>query len=313
MTKEGQASSGDHGDPFDEGNIAALHERRLAAWSQTPETRLAGWADAPALIGRAGIATLFPVSPEVADLYAGFVGPGVPTEAGHSTPTGQVYGWRWELGRREAAFYGTAVRGKPTWVAWDVLPALLRLRGDTRPVEAQAADGLLSADAVRIAGGLAANGGALTTGELRRVAGFETGRDRRAAYLRAIAELDRRMIIGRGFGPPDQPGDHDARQLLVTDRYPAAVAAAADLDPAAAMRTLLGRYLDGAVFIRPALFARHLGLDRHAIEVALNGMAADGLVGPVPFTMSRPQSSPVPTETMAIGNPAPRGVTGTVR
>lgn len=283
MTKRVPGVPGNDGDPPDEGAIAALMQRRLAAWSQTPETRLAGWADAPALVERAGIATLFPVSPEVADLYAGFVGPGVPTEAGHATPTGQVYGWRWELGRREAAFYGTAVRGKPTWVAWDVLPALLRLRGDTRPVEAQAADGLLSADAVRIADGLAANGGVLTTGELRRVAGFETGWDRRAAYLRAIAELDRRMIIGRGFGPPDRPGDHDARQLLVTDRYPDAVAAAADLDPAAAMRTLLGRYLDGAVFIRPVLFARHVGLERSEIEMALNGMTADGLVGSVSF------------------------------
>ncbi|CAA9577021.1 MAG: hypothetical protein AVDCRST_MAG33-3167 [uncultured Thermomicrobiales bacterium] len=259
-------------------SIDRLAQTRAERWCLTPDTRIAGPDEAPALIERAGIATLFPASPEVASLYAAFAGPDAPIEAGHSTPTGQVYGWRWVLGRREVAFYGAIVRGKPTWVAWPVLPALLHLRGDTRPVDEQVAAGLLSADAHRVAGALASNGGTLTTGELRRVAGFETGRERRAAYLRAIAELDRRLLLGRGFGPPDAPNDGDMRQTLVAVRYPEAVAAARAMAAATAMRHLLTAYLSGAVLIRPSLFARHLGLDRSAVEAALATMAREGIV-----------------------------------
>ena len=251
---------------------------RAEGWCQTPATRIAGPDDAPALIGRAGIATLFPVSPEFADLYAAFVGPGIPTDSGHSTPSGEVYGWRWELGRREVAFYGTVVRGKPTWVAWDLLPALLRLLGDTRPLEDQIAAGLLSDDARRVAEALAGNGGSLTTGDLRRLAGFETGRERRAAYLRAIAELDRRLLVGRGFGPPDDPNDHDMRQVLVAARHPDAIAAADTLDADTALRQLLTRYLQAAAFIRPAVFARHLRLDGTDVDRTLDTMEAEGHV-----------------------------------
>lgn len=251
---------------------------RAGRWCQTPATRIAGSEEAPALIGRVGIATLFPVSPEVANLYAAFVGPGVPTDSGHATPSGEVYSWRWELGRRAVAFYGTVVRGKPTWVAWDLLPALLRLLGDTRPLAAQVADGLLSDDARRVAEALEGNGGALTTGDLRRLAGFETGRERRAAYLRAIAELDRRLLIGRGFGPPDEPDDHDMRQLLIAARHPDAIAAADDLDAETAMRHVLTRYLQAAAFIRPTSFARHLRLERGSVDRSLAAMTIKGLV-----------------------------------
>ncbi len=261
-----------------EGAIAPIQQRRDEHWAYTPVTRLSSWSDAPTLIERAGLATLFPASPEVASLYAAFVGPGVPTDSGHSTPSGEVYSWRWELGRREVAFYGTLVRGKPTWVAWDLLPATLRLRGDLRPAEEQAAAGELSADALRLAEALASNGGTLTTGELRRLAGFETGRERRTAYLKAVAELDRRLLVGRGFGPVDDPDDHDMRQTLIATRYPDADAAARELDDDAALRLVLTRYLSAAIFVRPVLLARHLGLTRADIERGLTALERAGLV-----------------------------------
>lgn len=278
--------------------VDPLTQTRAERWCLTPDTRIARPEEAPALIQRAGIATLFPVSPEVASLYAAYVGPDVPTESGHSTPTGQVYGWRWVLGRREVAFYAAIVHGKPTWVAWDLLPALLRLRGDTRPVEEQVADGLLSADAHRVADALASNGGTLTTGELRRVAGFETGTGRRDAYLRAIAELDRRLLLGRGFGPPDDTDDRDMRQTLVALRHPDAVAAAAAMDAATATRHLLTAYLSGAVFVRPVVFARHLGLDRPDVEGVLATMVKEGVLERFrPGATSRTATRSRPTAT----------------
>ena len=279
-----------------ESAIDLVQQLRDERWCYTPATRLTSWTGAPALIDRAGLATLFPASPEVADLYAGFVGPGVPTDSGHSTPSGDVYGWRWELGRRDVAFYGTVVRGKPTWVAWDLLPALLRLRGDLRSAGEQPATGSLSLDAQRIVDALAGNGGTLTTGDLRRTAGFETGRERRAAYLRAIAELDRRLLIGRSFGPIDDPDDHDMRQTLVVTRYPDAIAAASELDADAALRQLLTRYLSAAVFVRPSILARHLGLDRADTERALAGLATDGLARRVRFEGEKDDSFVLATD-----------------
>lgn len=258
--------------------IAPVQQRRDEQWGYTEATRLSSWTDAPALIERVGLATLFPASPEVASLYAAFVGSGVPTDSSHSTPSGDVYSWRWELGQREAAFYGTLVRGKPTWVAWDLLPAILRLRGDLRPAEEQHAAGQLSDDALRLAEALASNGGTLTTGELRRLAGFETGRERRAAYLKAVAELDRRLLVGRGFGPADDPDDHDMRQTLVAMRHPEAIAAAEEMDDDAALRLVLPRYLSAAMFVRPVLLSRHLGLARADVERCLMALGRDGLV-----------------------------------
>ncbi len=251
---------------------------RSEGWGLDPAHRLAGVDDAPGLIAQAGLVTHYPVSPEFADLFHAWQGPDAEMESGWDTPTGHLYTWRWELGRHDVAFYGTAVRGKPTWLVWDLLPVLLALRGDTRPPAAQHADGLLSDDAFRVAEALETNGGTLTTPDLRRAAGFETGKDRRAAYLRAVAELDRRLLIGRTFGPPDDSDDLDMRQTLIASRYPDAVAEADDLDPDDALRTLLMRYLGAAAFIRPIVFARHLGLDRPAVESALAGLVQDGTV-----------------------------------
>ncbi len=121
--------------------------RRRAGWRQTPADRLAGVDEAAAFFDEVGLVTLFPASPEIPNLFHAFVGdPDSPTDSGHATPSGEVYGWRWALGRREAAFYGAIVRNRPTWVAWPLLPAILRLSAETRTPAELRADGLISAD-----------------------------------------------------------------------------------------------------------------------------------------------------------------------
>ena len=252
--------------------------KRDAAWCQPAATRLHGPGDAIPLIERAGIVTLYPVSSEFPDLFSAFAGPDAEPDSRHDSPSGEIHTWRWLLGRQRIAFYGTAVRGKPTWVAWDLLPALLRLRADTRSADALYAAGLLSDDARRVADALADAGEPLTTGELRQLAGFETGKERRAAYLKAIAELDKRLMIGRAFGSPDNPDDTGMRQTLVSVSYPDAVSAAESLDAGAAMRALLTRYVAAARVLRPRLFGRHLGLTAIDVEAALDVLTSDGLL-----------------------------------
>ena len=177
-----------------------LHARRLGCWRQTPTTRLAGHADAPELIRRVGVATLYPASPEVPDLFHAYMGdPNAKTEPQWNSPSGEVYSWRWTLGRAGVAFYGVLVRNRPTLVSWEALPAVLRLCGETRTPDELYDAGELSPSAYRVAQALERAGGALSTGALRQEAGFPTGKESRQAYLKAVDELDSLLLLAKVF------------------------------------------------------------------------------------------------------------------
>ncbi|HEX8918666.1 MAG TPA: hypothetical protein VF898_09190, partial [Chloroflexota bacterium] len=105
-----------------------LLQQRLVSWCQTPDTKIADSAQAASLIERVGVATLYPVSSEIPNLFHAYTGdPAAVTDSAWDTPSGHVYAWRWELGQKEAGFYTSLVRGRPTWVSWALLPAVLRL------------------------------------------------------------------------------------------------------------------------------------------------------------------------------------------
>jgi len=177
-----------------------MQAARRARWHQTATDRIADPEDAARLIAAAGVVTLYPASPEIPNLFHAYTGdPASKTDSGHSSPSGEVYGWRWALGRREAVFYSVLARGRPTWVGWPMLPAVLRLCGETRSPDDLYAAGEISADAQRIARVLGAANDALSTGELRRQAGFPTGKPQRAAYLKAVDELDTRLLLAKVF------------------------------------------------------------------------------------------------------------------
>lgn len=254
-------------------NNSSLYAKRLENWRQTPERRIHGPEEAAALIGAVGVATVYPASPEVPNLYHAYTGdPDAATDSGHDSPSGEVYGWRWTLGRAEAGFYTAIVRKRPTWVRWDLLPAVIRLRGELRSPAALYQSGELSAGAQRIAEALEGAGGVLSTGELRREAGFPTGKTERAAYLRAVEELDTRLLLAKVFSPDDL----DMRHALVRTRYPQAVAAAEALGREAALERFLETYLPPAVYAAPELLARHLGLPIEELRAGLDQLLEQG-------------------------------------
>ena len=250
-------------------------EARLAGWRQTPETKLPGPDAAPELIERAGIVTLFPASPEVPNLYHAYMGdPEAPAAAEWDSPAGQVYGWRWTLGRKQTAFYTAIVRKRPTWVSWALLPAVIRLCGDLREPEELYQAGELSRDGLRIAQALASTGGVLSTGELRKEAGFPTGKAERAAYLKAVEELDTRLLLAKVFSAEDE----DMRHALVRVAYPAQVAAAEQMTSEQAADRFLETYLPLAVFAAPVILAKHVRLSEAVLRAGLDRMAAGGRV-----------------------------------
>ncbi|MBC8074551.1 MAG: hypothetical protein H7Y32_00620 [Chloroflexales bacterium] len=250
--------------------------RRRANWCQTPATRIPDPDAAAALIDRVGLATLFAASPEVPNLFHAYMGdPQATTDSKWDSPAGEVYSWRWALGRREAAFYTALVRGKPTWVSWKLLPAVLRLKGAAGDAEGLYRAGQLSENAHRIAQALNAADGVLETGALRKAAGFPTGTQQRAAYLKAVEELEGYMLLAKLFSPDDD----DMRHGLVRRCYPAHAAQADALTPEAAMDQLLASYLLAAVYAEPKVLARHLRLDAAALRAGLDRLVAAGRAG----------------------------------
>jgi hypothetical protein len=253
----------------------ALVRQRLVNWRQTPDTRIAGDEEAPDLIDRLGIITLYPASPEIPNLYHAYMGDSnAKTEAKWDSPSGIVYSWRWTLGRREAGFYATLARKRPTFVSWRLLPAVLRLCADLRMPDELYDAGVISSAAYRITQALEAAGGALTTGELREAAGFPAGREQRAAYLKAVEELDTRLLLAKFF----TPGDDDAHHALLYLRYREHVDAAERLTPEEALDQLLRVYLPNAVYAAPTILARHLQLEVAEFCAGLDRLVERGQV-----------------------------------
>ncbi len=257
--------------------ISSLHAQRLQNWCQTPESCITGPEAAAELIRHVGIATLFAASPEAPNLFHAYMGdPEAETMSEWDSPSGEVYGWRWTLGRQEAAFYTALVRARPTWVSWDLLPSVLRLRGELRPPEELYAAGELSVDALRITQALQDSGGVLATGELRARAGFPTGKEQRAAYLKAVQELDTRLLLAKVFSADSDDMSH----ALVRLRYPRHVEAAEEMSPGEALEHVLRTYLPHAVYAVPAVLARHLKLPEATLREGFDRLVSSGLATP---------------------------------
>lgn len=256
-----------------ETDLEGLRRRRLVNWRQTPETRIRDADDGASEPPRLKLMTIYPVSPEAPNLYSAYMGdPEAKTEMKWDSPSGEVYTWRWIFGRRGVAFYANLVRHRPTLIAWDILPAALRLFADGRMPDELFDLGAISADAYRIAQALDGTSGALSTGELRKAAGFPMGKERRVAFQKALDELDRRFLLARTF----VEGDGELRFALISERHREDAVAADKLSREAALDTLLRAYLPHAIYALPAVLARHLALPEEELRAGFERMVAAG-------------------------------------
>ena len=258
-------------------DLTTYHSQRLANWRQTPETKLPGPDEAPELIDRLGMVTLFPASPEVPNLYHAYMGdPDRKTDAKYDSPSGEVYTWRWSLGHKAAAFYTTLVKKRPTWISWPLVPALLRLIAETRTAEELYQAGELSEAARRIARALSENGGVLNTGDLRKKADFPTGKEYRAAYLKAVEELERRGYLAKVFS--EREDDEEMYHAFIPVRYTDKLDAARQMSETEARRQLLESYLSHAIYVLPVTLAKHLELPKGSFAAELEQLCTEGRV-----------------------------------
>ncbi|GER90140.1 hypothetical protein KDW_43020 [Dictyobacter vulcani] len=260
---------------------ALLVQQRLQRWGQTPETHLDGVNEAPAFIERVGIATLYPASPEFPNLYSAYVGdPDAKTDSGWKTPSGEVYTWRWTLGRQSTAFYTTLIRKRPTWIRWSLLPAVLRLCGTQQSAEELYQSGHLSTDAHRIYQTLEASSGALATPELREQAGFPRGSGARSAYLKGVEELETHLLLAKVFLADGDTMHH----TLISTRYPDLVAIAETLSFEAALDQFLQAYLPQAVYANPTRLAKDLKIPVAALTAAFERLLDTHQVNKIPLS-----------------------------
>jgi len=247
-----------------------------------------------------GIASVYPASPEVANLFHAHVGdPEARTESTWDSPSGRVYSWRWSLGRSQAAFYAPVVRKKATFLRWSLLAPVLRLVADRRTPDELYDTGAISAAAYRIARVLEAAETPVSTGDIRREADFPAGRESGAAYHKALAELDDRLLITSEFMDDEGQKHHGLIYLRHRNDIEAADAMPAD----EAMILLLRAYLPAASYIVPAVLARHLRLDKPLLDSALEGLCSSGEVMPVEMPG---QKGAAYAWTEALGQPPKR-------
>jgi hypothetical protein len=255
-------------------DLADLRSRRRNNWRQTPQTCIPESKDAAVFIDAVGVATVFPASAEIPNIYHAHVGdPDRKPEAQWDTPAGRVYTWRWELGLADAAFYSVLVRGRPTFVSWGLLSSVLRLRGEPRMPDELYDLGALSDNAYRIAQVLEGAGGVMTTRELREAAGFPAGKEQRNAYLKAVGELDSRLLLAKVFPKDVEEMSH----ALVHLRYRDYAVQAERMTREDALERFLLTYLPSAVYAVPAFLARDLKLPDSELSASLDRLVNQGV------------------------------------
>jgi len=261
-------------------NIEDARAKRLQLWRQDGRNNLPDSAGAVQLINQMGLVTLYGASPEFPSLLLAHIGrPDYIAEASWDTPAGFVYGWRWDLGKAASAFYSTIVAKKPTWVSWLQLPTVLgALLNRQEPAEFYRS-GQLSRDAWKLFEALEGSKEPLTTKELRLAAGFPTGKENRAAYLKAVEELETHLWLAKVFSPSGE-GD-EMSHGLVSKLYPDAFRKAISTERGDAIRALAKNHLSSSVFIDAAVFTKHLRLDQSLVNGVLESMTVDHLIAPL--------------------------------
>ncbi|MEA2660628.1 MAG: hypothetical protein QOH08_200 [Chloroflexota bacterium] len=189
---------------------------------------------------------------------------------------GWMWGWKDELAEEKKLYYGTLLARKPTFVSLKLLPTFYATFGRAGEPDDHADDvraGRLSDVGRRIIDFLAQNGETQTK-RMRAELGI-TSKEGRAAYGKAIDEVQRLMYVARVRAVGEGREDYNYTYDLFLRRYPETVKAAERLSSADATASLVTRTLElaGAVTEKQLLrlFDWDEALARRAIASAEAG------------------------------------------
>ncbi|HXZ44351.1 MAG TPA: crosslink repair DNA glycosylase YcaQ family protein [archaeon] len=254
---------------------------RDRVFRRLPQLRIRGERTALRFVNEVGFCfTLSDFGLPVASLYVAVCGrrhPRWPKRTHHDPEIGLTWELKDRLPAKRLTYYGKLVKGKPTLVSLDLLPAFCALIRNGKGSGDYIVDyrqGRMSRGAVAILEALHERG-SLVTPDLRKAVAMREP-DRTADFDRAMAELQRSLWIVKVEEIYDP--DFYYRWDLLDNWLPAAVESSLLLRRGEAVRRLVATYLRGAAASQPHFLAGLFGVGVGEVESALQSLVRDGRV-----------------------------------
>jgi len=258
---------------------AELEAWRDRTFCRTPGRRVRGERSALRFIDDVGFCfTLSDFGLPVASLYVAVCGrrhPRRPRHTHHDPAIGLAWTLKDTLPAKRLVHYGKLIKGKPTLVSRDLLPAFAALIREGKGSGDYLLDyrqGRLSRAAAAILDVLQDRGPQVTP-DLRRAVHLSTA-EAAAEFTRAMAELQQSMWIVKVEEIYDP--DFYYRWDLLDNWLPDAIRQGRDLSRETAAERLVAAYLAAAAASQPRFLAGLLGLGPGEIETALRGLEQSG-------------------------------------
>ncbi len=254
---------------------------RDRTFRRLPHLRVRGERSALRFVNDVGFCfTLSHFDLPVASLYVAVCGrrhPRWPRHTHHDPEIGLTWNLKDRLPAKRLTYYGKLVRGKPTLVSLDLLPAfcvLIRNGKGSGDYILDYRQGRMSRAAVAILEALHETS-PLTTPEIRKAV---TMRDpeRAAEFDRAMTELQRGLWIVKVEEVYDP--DFTYRWDLLENWLPAPIEASRHLARDRAVTQVVATYLRSAAATQPRFLVGLFGLAPGEIEAALKSLEADGRI-----------------------------------
>lgn len=259
----------------------AIEAWRDRAFRRLPLLKVRGERSALRFVNDVGFCfTLSDFGLPVASLYVAVCGrrhPRWPKHTHHDPEIGLTWDLKDRLPAKRLTYYGKLVRGKPTLVSLDLLPAFCALIRDGKGSGDYIVDyrqGRMGRAAVAILEALH-DASPLATPDLRKAVMMRDP-DRGAEFDRAMAELQRGLWIVKVEEVYDP--DFYYRWDLLDNWLPEPVEASLDLPRDEAVRRLVSAYLRCAAASQPRFLAGLFGLAGGEIEAALRPLESDGQI-----------------------------------
>lgn len=254
----------------------AIERRRDRTLRRLPALRVAGRRRALQFLDESGLASLFAYRQlNLPCLWVAVCGrrdPVFPHHSHHDPEVGLAWNLKDQLPEAGEVFYAKLLRGKPTFVAWSLFPAVYRLFGPRADHHAAFRAGLLSPAAKAILDALQRRRPQETLA-LKLATNLARPSQRRA-FDAAIAELQRTLriaMVEARYDPFTYVWD------LVAVRHAQRLRAAHGLGEAEAALAVLRRYLGAVIAATPNDAALVVG-GRARAERALATLAGEGVV-----------------------------------
>jgi len=254
-------------------HLECIRDRTLR---RLPSLRVHGPARALRFINDVGLASLFATHnlhlPCLWQAVCGRREPRFPQHSHYDPEVGLAWNLKDRLPAEGKVFYAKLIRGRPTFVAWDLFPSIYKLFGPQQDFLSAYRAGLLSPAAKAIIQALQQKRPQDTLA--LKLATNLARPSQRPVFDAAMAEVQQKLYVAMRevrYDPFTYVWD------LVAARFPTQVAAAKRCRPAMAARTVAQRYLRAVTYANPHQLLSVLG-SRSLLSSTLADLARDRFI-----------------------------------